>query len=125
MKPEKQDLIRDLLEETSAREATLLAGVQILRRRRYWRVARQVSAVLAIVAVLAVWALRKETPVLPRFAAVTPKAAPAAQVHEMTDDELLSLFPAKTPVALVPVPDGKKRLFFLRPGDEQRFIKRL
>jgi len=124
MKSEKENLIRDLLEEDSTREATLLAGAQILRRRRHWRAARQAAAVLAVVAIVAVLALRKGTPLRPRLAAVTPKAPPAAQVHEMTDDELLALFP-NSHVALVPVPDGKKRLFFLRPGDEQRFIKRL
>jgi hypothetical protein len=124
MKPEKENLIRDLLEEDSTREATLRAGAQILRRRRHWRAARQGAAVLAVVAIVAVLALRKETPRTSRFAAVTPKAPPAAPVHEMTDDELLALFP-NSHVALVPVLDGKKRLFFLRPGDEQRLFKRL
>jgi hypothetical protein len=125
MRPEKQDLIRDLLEEDSARDATLLAGAQILRRRRHWRTARQASAVLALVAVAAVLSLRKETPLAPRLAALAVTAAPVSQVHEMTDEELLSLFPTNTPVALAPLRDGKKRLFFLQPGDERRYITRL
>jgi hypothetical protein len=125
MKPEKQDLIRYLLGEDSARDATLLAGGQILRRRRHWRTARQVSAVLTLVAVVAALTLRKETPVAPRLAAMDVKVAPVSQVHEMSDEELLSLFPTNTPVALATVSDGKKRLFFLKPGDEQRYIKRL
>ena len=124
MKPEKQNLIRDLLEEHSAREATLLAGAQILRRRRHWRAARQLTAVLALVAVVIGLILKKETRPSPQLAVATPKAPPASQVHEMTDDELLALFP-NTPVALASLPDGKKRLLFPRPGDEQKFIKRL
>src|SRR6185312_8127734 len=123
MKPEKENLIRDLLEENSARETTLLAGAQILRRRRHWRAGRQIVAVLALVAIVAVLALRKQSPLPPRLASAAPKAPPVSQVHEMTDDELLALFPSNTPVALAPVLDGKKRLFFPRPGDERRFIK--
>jgi hypothetical protein len=34
------------------------------------------------------------------------------------------LFP-NTPVGLASLPDGKKRLIFPRPGDEQRFITKL
>ena len=124
MKPEKQNLIRDLLEENSAREATLLAGAQILRRRRHWRAARQVTAVLALVAVVVGLVLRKENRTSPQLAVATPKAPPVSQVHEMTDDELLALFP-NTPVALASLPDGKKRLLFPRPGDAQKFINRL
>jgi len=124
MKPETQNLIRDLLEEDSNRETTLLAGAQILRRRRHWRVAWQVTAVLTLVAVAVGLLLRKGAPQVPRLSAVTPTAPPVSQVHEMTDDELLALFP-NTPVALASLPDGKKRLLFPRPGDEQRFIKRL
>src|SRR5262249_29221701 len=112
MKREKQDLIRDLLEEDSAREATLRAGAQVLRRRRHWRAARQVTAALALVAVVG-WVLRQDTKPTPRLVVVMPKTPPASQVHEMTDDELLALFPTNTPVALAPVSDGKKRLFFL------------
>ena len=39
MKPEKQQLIQDLLGDESRRDATLLAGGRILRRRRHWRAA--------------------------------------------------------------------------------------
>jgi|SRR6185437_4192157 len=124
MKPEKENLIRDLLEENSGREATLRAGAHILRRRRHWRAARQLSAVLALVAVAGAFALRKQSATSRQLAVAMPKAPVVSQVHEMSDDELLALFP-NTPVALAPVLDGKKRLFFLRPGDEQKFIKRL
>jgi hypothetical protein len=124
MKPEKQDLIRDLLDEDSSREATLLAGSRILRRRRQWRAARQGAVVLALAAVAAVLALKKETPLPPRVATIAPQASPVTQVRALSDDELLSLFP-NTPVALASLPDGKKRLIFPRPGDEQKFITRL
>ena len=122
MKPEKQNLIRDLLEQNSTRDATLLAGAQILRRRRHWQAARQITAVLALAAVAAGLALKKEASPRPRPSAVAPP--PVSQVHELTDDELLALFP-NTPVALASLLDGKKRLLFPRPGDEQRFVKPL
>jgi hypothetical protein len=124
MKPEKQNLIRDLLEENSSRETTLLAGAQTSRRRRHCRAARKVTAVLALVAVEIGLVLRKETRPSPQLAVATPKTPPVSQVHEMTDDELLALFP-NTPMALASLPDGKKRLLLPRPGDEQKFIKRL
>jgi hypothetical protein len=126
MKPEKENLIGDLLGENSGREATLLAGTRILRRRRHWRAVSRGAGVLAMVIVAAVLMLRKDapSPVSPRIASVTPKAATTAQVRALTDDELLGLFP-DTPVALASLPDGKKRLIFPRPGDEARFITRL
>ena len=126
MKPEKQNLIRDLLNEDSGREATLLAGAQILHRRRQWRAVRQGAGVLTVVALVAVLILKKETPqpVAPRVASVVPKAAPVSQVQALSDDELLALFP-DTPVALASLPGGKKRLIFPRRGDEEKFITRL
>ena len=39
------------------------------------------------------------------------------QIH----DELLALFP-DTPVGLITTADGRKRLIFPHPGDEQRLI---
>jgi hypothetical protein len=125
MKPEKQDLMRDLLDEDSNREATLLAGTRILRRRRHWRTARKGALVLALVAIAAVLALKKENPLpMPQVASIAPQASPVTQVRALSDDELLSLFP-NTPVALASLPDGKKRLIFPHPGDEQKFITRL
>ena len=124
MIPEKQNLIRDLLDEDSNRATTLLAGTHILRRRRHWRAARQSAAVLALVVIAAVSALRKEKPMAVRVASVAPKSAPVSQVRALTDDELLALFP-DTPVALASLPDGKKRLIFPRPGDVEKFITRL
>jgi len=126
MKPEKQNLIRDLLNEDSGREATLLAGGQILRRRRQWRVVRRGACVLAVMALVTVLVLKKETPqpAPPRVANVAPKTVPVSQVQALTDDELLGLFP-DTPVALASLADGKKRLIFPRPGDERKFITKL
>jgi hypothetical protein len=126
MKPEKQNLIRDLLNEDSGREATLFAGAKILRRRRQWRVAKRGLCALAVVALAAILVLKKETPqpVAPQVAGVAPKAAPVTQVQALSDDELLGLFP-NTPVALASLPDGKKRLIFPRPGDEEKFVTKL
>jgi hypothetical protein len=126
MKPEKQNLFRDLLEDDLRREETLLAGARILRRRRHWRAARPVAAFLALVLGIAVFWLRRETPrqALEIISKTAPKAPPMAQAQPLTDDELLSLFP-NTPVGLASLPDGRKRLIFPRPGDEQRFITKL
>ena len=124
MKPEKQDLIRDLLDEDSHRDATLLAGTRILRHRRQWRAARQGGAALALLAMVAVLALRKETPPPAQVVIVPAQPMPVTKVSALTDDELLALFP-NTPVALASLPDGKKRLIFPRPGDEQKYITRL
>ncbi len=126
MKPEKQNLIRDLLEEDSRREETLLAGTRILRRRRHWRAVRQ-GVVLAAVAlaITALWMKQETLRSAPtQMAKVVPKSAPETQVEALTDDQLLSMFP-NTPVGLAPLSNGKKRLIFPHPGDEQRFITKL
>ena len=53
-------------------------------------------------------------------------AAPQTPVpaQSLTDAELLALFP-DTPVGLITLENGHKRLIFPRPGDEERFVKRL
>lgn len=126
MKPEKQNLIRDLLDEDSGREAILNAGSRVLRRRRQWRRASQVIAVAALMAAVTAFYLERK-PERPSFSAVSTKVVnPAAgpQVRALTDDELLGLF-TNTPVGLISLADGKKKLIFPRPGDEQKFITRL
>jgi hypothetical protein len=126
MKPDKQNLIHDLLDNDSGRENILGAGNRILRRRRQWRVARQVIVAFALVAAVSIFYLRRESVHSP-FPAVSQKAplpATAPQVYALTDDELLAMF-TNTPVGLVSLSGGKKRLIFPRPGDEQRFITRL
>jgi len=126
MKPENENLIRDLLDDTSHRENTLLAGGRILRRRRHWRVARRsVALVTLLLAATALW-LRKQNPhsAPAQVSKMAPKVPAMSHVHALTDDELLALFP-NTPVGLASLPDGKKRLIFPRPGDEQKFITRL
>jgi hypothetical protein len=126
MKPENENLIRDLLDDDSRRESILHAGAGILRRRRQWRMVRQGVAVLALILAVTVFWLRRETPrALPaQVANAAPKSSPVSQVHALTDDELLALFP-NTPVGLASLPNGKKRLIFPRPGDEAKFITRL
>lgn len=123
MKTEKRILLDDLLGD-ARREATLLAGRKILRRRRWKRAAARSSAVLAVAA-LAALALHQPRPV-PGVAqsSPAPSASPAVRVHYMTDDELLALFP-DTPVGLIQTADGRKRLIFPRPGDEEKFITHL
>jgi hypothetical protein len=126
MKLEKQNLIRDLLDEDSNREATMLAGASVLRRRRQWRVARRGAGVLAVVALAAVVVLKMETPRArsPRVPNEALKAPPVSHVQALSDDDLLALFPG-TPVALASLPDGRKRLIFPRPGDEEKFVTKL
>lgn len=121
MKPEKQNLIHDLLDAGSDRETTLTAGNRILRQRRHWRTSRPVALVTLLVTA-SVFYLTKDAS-YPR-AARTSKPATTPQVQALTDDQLLALFP-NTPVGLTSLPNGKKRLIFPRPGDEERFIKRL
>ena len=123
MKTEKRILLDDLLGE-ARREATLLAGRRILRRRRWKRAAARFSALLAVVG-LAALTLHQPRPV-PRVAqsSPAPSASPAVRVQYMTDDELLALFP-NTPVGLIQTADGRKRLIFPRPGDEEKFITKL
>lgn len=125
MKPEKRQLIHDLLDEQPAarRGATLLAGGRILRWRRRRRTAFQG---LAVVAVLGIGALCFEKMSRPQPIVVTAVPAPPIQPQKagLTDEELLALFP-NTPVALVTLENGKKKLIFPRPGDEKRLMKRL
>jgi len=123
MKPEKQHLLHDLLDEqrNTRREATLLAGGRILRRRRWRRAASQSFAAVIFLA-LAVFSLQRM--IVPRSPLVTAVPAPSDAVQSLTDAELLALFP-DTPVGLATLENGRKRLIFPRPGDEARFVHRL
>jgi hypothetical protein len=125
MKPEKQQLMHDLLENAKRREATLLAGSRILRERRRWRAARRGLSLALVLAVAGIWIERTNSH-KPSGQAPSQAAAPTApaQAQSLTDDELLALFP-DTPVGLATLADGKKRLIFPHSGDEQRFITRL
>jgi hypothetical protein len=126
MKPEKQNLIRDLLEENSHREETMLAGARILRRRRHWRAVGQSGVLAAVALAITVLWMRHETrrSAPTQVAKMVPNSVPETQVEALSDDQLLSLFP-KTPVGLASLPNGKKLLIFPHPGDEQRFITKL
>jgi len=123
VKPERQQLISDLLNGEGRRNATLIAGARVLRRRRQWRVVRRSCLVLACVAGLAL-GFQKLTPAPQPQQASTPTAKTLPAQQALTDDQLLALFPG-TPVALATMPDGSKRLLFPRPGDDQRFLTRL
>ena len=56
----------------------------------------------------------------------TPVSAPQAAslaVPQLTDEELLALFP-NTPVGLVTLSNGKKLMVFPRPADKARYVAR-
>jgi len=122
MKPEKRKLIRDLLDEQdweARRDATLLAGGRLLRRRRWKRVATQSFFAAVIVIMAGIGILKMNTPE-PTKVVDKPETTP--KVHYLTDDELLAMFP-NTPVGLAKV-GGKVVLIFPRPGDKERFVGR-
>jgi len=122
---EKQKLIQELVDEQSAtrREATLLAGARMLRRRRWRRTALHTTLAAACVLGITAAFFWNTTPQSPPVSAIqSPAAEPA--VKSLTDSELLALFP-ETAVGLITLEDGRKRLIFPRPGDEARYIKRM
>jgi len=127
MKPEKRDLIHDLLDNNANHDDILRAAGSVLRHRRRRRLATQVAGLLATFALLAVVFLRRDVPQTKSapVANVATKAAPAPEVKALTDEQLLSMFPSNTPVGIASLADGRKRLIFPRPGDEERFITRL
>jgi len=122
MKPEKRNLIHDVLDEgrEGHRETTLLASGRILRRRRWRRLAVRNVAVLGITVMTTITLQRMVAPAPP---VLTALPSPGVQPGSLTDDELLALFP-NTPVGLATLDDGKKRLIFPRADDEERFIAR-
>lgn len=124
MKPEKEQLIDDLLEAQNRREATLLAGAQILRRRRHWRTVRRTLALMALAAVAALSIEQNYRPQKSAPAPVAIQTRVPAQPEVLTDEQLLALFP-NTPVGLATLPNGKKMLIFPRPADEARYIVHL
>jgi hypothetical protein len=123
MKPEKQNLLHDLLDDhhESRREAAFLAAGRVLRRKRWRRHAWQSISVAALLVTLVV-SFHKSTPPNPVVTSSVP--APTKPDGSLTDEELLALFP-NTPVGLATMADGKKRLVFPRPGDEERFVMHL
>jgi hypothetical protein len=125
MKPEKQRLIDELIGDESHSASTLLAGAQILCRRRQWRVARQILALMTFLAAVAWLVEQKNQRQLPAHASPPEATRPAPRpVHSLTDAELLALFP-NTPVGLATLPNGKKLLLFLRPADAAKYVTRL
>jgi hypothetical protein len=120
MKPEKQQLIDDLLGSENRREGTLLAGAKTLRRRRFWRAARPAFAltIAALAISTTIWLPEQKN----RPTTLVQISAPP-QVKSLTDEELLALFP-NTPVGLITLHNGKKVLCFPRPGDQAKFVTR-
>jgi hypothetical protein len=124
MKPEKEHLIDDLLDAESRREATLLAGAHILRRRRHWRAARRALTLVALVAVATLFIEQNHRQQKSSPMPVADQKPASAQPEVLTDEQLLALFP-NTPVGLAKLPNGKKMLIFPRPADEARYIVHL
>jgi hypothetical protein len=125
MKPEKQQLLHDLLADENRCQVTLLAGGQILRQRRRWRALRRFAALLLAMTGLVLFLVGKnshQSNPAPSMAAAKPQSPVEPQV--LNDNELLSLFP-NTPVGLATLPNGKKLLIFPRPEDEKRFFTRI
>jgi len=122
MKPEKQQLIDDVIEGGSRREATLAAAGGVLRRRRLWRVARQTLALVTLAALLGVMLEQKQPRLQP--APVAARAAAPVAAQALTDEQLLALFP-NTPVGLATLPNGKKLLVFPRAADDAKYVTRL
>ena len=123
MNPEKRHLIDDLLDEQhdARREAILLAGGRILRRRR-WR--HRAIQSLAVVAILGAAAVSLQRTIAPRPPVEVAAPATPVESKSLTDAELLALFP-DTPVGLVTLENGRKQLIFPRPGDKERFYRSL
>lgn len=125
MKPEKQQLLHDLLADEDQRQVTLLAGGQILCQRRRWRALRRFAALLLAMTGLVLFLVEKnshQSNPAPSMTAAKPQSLVEPQV--LNDNELLSLFP-NTPVGLATLPNGKKLLIFPRPEDEKRFFTRI
>jgi len=132
MKPEHHQLLRDLLDGHDAvaqRDAILNAGRHVLRRKRHARYLTRTLAAAAFAGLAALAISRITTPHSPASTADTmlastqPPSRVVSHAQEITDDELLALFPG-TPVGLAKV-NGKQRLIFPRLGDEARFIVHL
>ena len=124
MKPEHHQLLRDLIDDAgpaARRDAILHAGHLALRRKRHLRHLTRTLAVTVFTGLAVLVISRLSVPRQP--AASSRPASAVTYVQEITDDELLSLFPG-TPVGLAKI-KGKQRLIFPRPGDEARFILRL
>ncbi len=106
------------------REGTLLAGRKILRHRRWKRAAARTFGVLAVAALAGLAIYQRRPTAVVAHSNPAKSGPPPVRVEYLTDDELLALFPG-TPVGLIKTPDGRKRLIFPRPGDEEKFITRL
>lgn len=125
MKPEKQNLLDEILAHESGRNAALQAGRRILRRRRHWRLARRTLAALALIAATALLVTpSRPHQTLAQVSHPAPQPATPAPAQSLTDEQLLALFPG-TPVGLATLPNGHKLLIFPRPADEARFVTRL
>lgn len=119
MKPETNRLFHDLLhdqEGDTRRAATLIAGRRVLRYKRWKRLATGGTAILGLLAAVAL-SLRLA---IPHTQPPVNIVAPTPAVHYLSDDQLLAIF-TNTPVGLASV-HGRKVLIFPRPGDQERYM---
>jgi hypothetical protein len=127
MQPEKRNLLDSVLSEPGAaarREAVLRMGGRIMRRRRAVRFASRTLGAMAVMMLAALVMWHRNVPQKTALAKPEKSVPASPQVEYLTDDQLLALF-HDVPVGLIKLPDGKKRLIFLRPGDEAKYITRL
>src|SRR5579872_6305475 len=119
MNSEKNRLLRDLLDdgEAARREATLLAGGQRMRHRRWKHAATRVLAVILVATMPIIALYRRAAPPSRHFSAVP---APSSPANSLTDEQLLALF-TNTPVGLAKI-GNRTVLIFPRPGDKERFV---
>ncbi len=116
MKNSDRDLLQDLFPDSS-REATLLRGGRVMRRRRFVHRAARVAPFIAVIALAGALVLRHEQPA-PQSAGI-----PATVTKKsLTDEQLFALFPG-VPKAIMTV-NGQKRLIFPRPADAVRYVGR-
>lgn len=73
-------------------------------------------------AILALIVLSAQQVMGPRPQAITPIAS-REQSGGLTDAQLLAMFP-KTPIGLITLENGKKRLIFPRHSDAERYLAR-
>jgi hypothetical protein len=119
MNSEKDRLLNDLLKdgEAARREATLLAGGQRMRHRRWKHAAARTLIVILVITVPMIALYRRAAPPPRRFSAAPALRPP---VRYLTDEQLLSLF-TNTPVGLAKI-GNRTVLIFPHPGDKERFV---
>ena len=147
-KPDNEDLLAEVMaEETGFREAMLGETLRLARGRRRWHQTRRAAVVVLIVGAIALavgynWpahqsgspptlAMNKAVPPQPSspYEVITTRPLPmvivntepgSGGVHEINDDELLTLVAAR-PAILVQIGKNSSALVFANPEDQKGF----